>query len=74
MCEQVAPDFPREAVRKGLSGTVKAKITILQGEITEIVILSGPEIFHQAVIAAIKQTNCPKETSLTFTQDFTFRI
>ena len=74
-CIQVFPEIPKEAIRKDINGTVKAKITILQGAITEIEIVSGPEVFYEAVISAIKQYRCTSvDKPVTMPQEFRFRV
>jgi hypothetical protein len=70
----VPPAFPREAVRQGISGEVKATVRVENGEIQDIQ-LEGPEIFHGAVTAALKQYRCRQLSyRVIATQSFNFKI
>jgi protein TonB len=72
---QVAPEMPRRAIRDGIEGVVKAQVTIVNGEIKEVVILSGNRIFHAAVKEAMMQYKCKSIASeVTATQEFSFKI
>ena len=75
-CEYLAyPQIPRRALLESINGTVKAKITILRGSVTSVEIVSGPEVFHEAVISAIKQYRCTSnENPVTMTQEFQFKV
>ena len=70
----VAPEFPREAVRQGLSGEIKATVRVENGAIQDIQ-LEGPDVFHPAVTAALKQYRCLQlGYTVIATQSFNFRL
>ena len=67
--------MPRRAVREGASGVVRAQIKIVNGHPSEVPILSGPRIFHDAVTAAIKQYKCINDSEeIVATQEFVFKL
>jgi periplasmic protein TonB len=72
---QVPPTMPARAIRDGIEGVVKAQVTILNGEIKEVAILSGNRVFHSAVKEAMMQYKCKSIASeVTATQEFSFKI
>jgi hypothetical protein len=67
--------MPRKAIREGVSGTVRAKLKVVGGEVVDVAIVSGPQIFHEAVIKAIYQYKCislPEAANAV--QDFVFAV
>ena len=72
---QVAPEMPRRALRDGTQGVVKAQALISHGVVKEVVILSGPPVFHSAVRAAMLQYKCTQDSGeVLAVQEFNFRI
>ncbi len=72
---QVAPVMPRLAIRGGVTGEVVAQALIVGGKVTEVRILSGPSVFHNAVRAAMLQYRCVTSAAeVRVTQQFTFRL
>jgi protein TonB len=72
---QVAPVMPPRAIRDGIEGVVKAQVTIMNGEIKEVVILSGNRVFHNVVKEAMMQYKCKSiANEVTATQEFSFKI
>lgn len=72
---QVAPEMPRQAIVDKVEGVVRAKATIFKGAVTDVKILSGPEIFHESVVTAMKQHKCSySETAIEATQEFNFKV
>ena len=72
---QVAPEMPRKALQDGTTGVVKAQITISNGVIQAVTILSGPRVFHAAVRAAMMQYKCVTDGGdVVATQEFDFKI
>ena len=72
---QVAPVMPRLAIRAGLTGEVVAQALIVGGRVTEVRILSGPPVFHNAVRDAMRQYRCASSsTQVRVTQKFSFRL
>ena len=72
---QVPPSMPTKAIRDGIEGTVRAQVTIINGEIKEVTILSGNRVFHSAVKEAMMQYKCKSmATEVTATQEFSFKI
>ena len=71
---QVKPLMPRRAQIMGIGGTVVAQARIVHGSITEVSILSGPEVFHDAVKKAMLQYQCVSSADTVLaTQSFEFR-
>ena len=73
---QRAPVMPRKARQDGLTGLVRAQVLIQNGQVRNVTILSGPRIFHQAVIDAMLQYRCTNAGGgdLTAVQEFNFRL
>ena len=71
---QVAPSMPQRAIDEGISGVVKARIEISYGVVKDVVILSGPRVFHSAVKAAVMRYSCISDGDISATQDFTFKL
>jgi protein TonB len=78
MCPtQVPPEMPRRALQDGTTGVVKAQITLKNGTVQDVTILTGPRVFHAAVKAAIMQYKCVSDNSgveAVATQEFNFKI
>jgi len=73
--DRATPIFPNRAYQDGTTGKVRTQITIKNGQVIDINIISGPRVFHSAVKNAIMQYKCrDDETELTFSQDFDFLI
>ena len=72
---QVSPEMPRKARREEIEGVVRTELTISGGEVKNVEILSGPAVFHSAVIAAAKQYKCTQFVEeLIVEQAFAFRF
>jgi protein TonB len=73
---QVAPVMPRKAILDGTEGVIKAQIRIKTGVIQEVVILSGPRVFHAAVKTAMLQYKCISDAGgeVVATQEFNFKL
>ena len=72
---QVKPEMPRQAIKEGATGTVKAQVTIRDGAVKEVTILSGPRVFHNAVRNAMMQYKCISSGGdISATQEFDFKI
>lgn len=73
---QVPPEMPRKALQDGIEGLVKAQIFIGKGGvIKDVVVLSGPRVFHAAVKAAMMQYKCVSESGdVVATQEFNFKL
>jgi protein TonB len=72
---QVKPEMPRQAIREGLEGVVKAQVLIQNGAVREVTILSGPRVFHAAVRTAMMQYRCISAPGdVIATQEFGFKI
>jgi len=73
---QVKPEIPRQALRDGTSGTVRAQATIRDGRVVQVDILSGPRIFHNAVRDAMMQYKCITSAGgdIIATQEFSFKV
>lgn len=71
---QVAPRLSRKALLEGGSGTVVAEVQIVAGQVSEVTIVSGPDVFRESVITAIKQYKCDENVSAVARQEFKFII
>jgi protein TonB len=71
---QVAPEMPRKALQDGIQGVVKASALIVNGVVKEVIILSGPRVFHSAVRSAMMQYRCVNDGEITATQEFNFKV
>ena len=72
---QAQPEMPRKATQDGTEGVVKAQATIRDGAVRDVVILSGPRVFHAAVKAAMMQYKCTSGTGeIVATQEFVFKL
>ena len=72
---QVPPDMPRQAIRDGTEGVVKAQALIRDGTVREVTILSGPRVFHAAVRNAMLQYRCVSSAGdVLAVQEFAFKI
>ena len=71
---QVKPEIPRKALQDGTGGVVRAQVTIQGGAVTEVTILSGPRIYHNAVRAAMMQYKCVAADGAVAVQEFEFKI
>lgn len=73
---QVPPVMPRKAILDGTEGVVKAQIRIKTGVIQDVVILSGPRVFHAAVKTAMLQYKCISDAGgeVVATQEFNFKL
>jgi protein TonB len=73
--KQVQPEMPRKALQDGIEGVVKAQIHIKGNTILEVVILSGPRVFHAAVREAMMQYTCVTDGGeVIATQEFNFKV
>ena len=72
---QVKPEMPRQAIKEGTTGVVKAQAIIRDGAVREVTILSGPRVFHNAVRGAMMQYRCISGSGdIIATQEFDFKI
>jgi protein TonB len=72
---QVPPEMPRQAVREGTTGVVRAQAVIRDGAVRDVTILSGPRVFHAAVRSAMMQYKCVSDASeIVATQEFVFKL
>ena len=56
--ELSAPRYPPEAAKHYLEGEVVARARIGEGKVKEVLIISGPQVFHAAVTNAMKRYKC----------------
>jgi protein TonB len=72
---QVRPEMPRQALKEGAEGVVKAQALIRDGAVREVTILSGPRVFHSTVRNAMMQYKCVSGSGdIIATQEFAFKI
>jgi len=58
LIQRVAPDYPPEAARKGVEGSVDVSLTISpQGKVSDVTVISAvpSDIFNRAAIAAVRR-------------------
>jgi len=69
----VAPEIPQAILDRGVSGTVIAEAHVVNGVVTEVRIVSGPEPFHEPIVRAMKQYKCASGLAdLRLRQEFRF--
>ncbi|MGY8905060.1 MAG: energy transducer TonB [Burkholderiales bacterium] len=72
---QVRPEMPRKALRDGTEGVVRAQAVIRDGQVKEVIILSGPSVFHGVVREAMRQYKCNSDSGDALAQqEFVFRV
>jgi periplasmic protein TonB len=72
---QVPPEMPKQALREGIQGVVRAQVTIRNGVVRDVTILSGPRVFHAAVRTAMLQYKCLADGGdAVATQEFGFKV
>jgi protein TonB len=72
---QVKPEMPKQAIRDGIEGMVRAQATIRGGKVVEVVILSGPRVYHVPVRTAMLQYGCISGSGdIVATQEFVFKF
>jgi hypothetical protein len=69
----VAPELPQAILNQEISGTVIAEAHVVNGIVTEVRIISGPEAFHEPIVRAMKQYKCASGIAdLRLRQEFRF--
>jgi hypothetical protein len=69
-CAMVSPVLPAELRKLAKPGTVRARAYFVQGVVTKVTVLSGPRVYQEPVVSAMKQYTC--QGFLTFAADQTF--
>jgi hypothetical protein len=73
-CIQVAPEYPLSAEHIRFTGQVMAAGRVVDGAVRSVRILSGPNVFHDAVRDALMQYKCPGVVGpVEFKQEFNFK-
>lgn len=71
----VAPTIPLEALKKEMQGVIVVQARVVYGTVESVTVVSGPEVFHAAVIDAVRQYKCqPAVAEVVLTQTFDFRF
>lgn len=77
----VKPVYPEEALRDSLEGKVFLKFIVnVDGSVSDVRVLRGPEVFHQAAIGAVSQVRYKpaehngKPVAVWMTQPVSFRL
>ena len=74
-CKQVPPSMPKAAVNGQAVGTVQAGVFLVDGMPKDVVIFSGPRVFHEPVRRAMMQYDCRQSRpTMLATQDFVFKM
>lgn len=73
---RVDPVMPKFAIDNNIEGQVKALVRIDKGAVTDVTIISGPSVFHEAVRDAVLQYKCSTDssTAASVTLTFDFKI
>jgi protein TonB len=72
---QVKPIMPARAVAEGISGVVKAQVLIKDGAVKEVTIVSGPQVYRNAVRSALLQYKCiTAGNDVIAEQSFDFKV
>lgn len=69
-CAMVSPILPADLRKQAKPATVRARAYFVDGAVTKVTVLSGPRLYREPVIAAMKQYTC--KGFLTFAADQTF--
>jgi len=71
--DQVSPRIPAQAERDKISGKVVADARVVKGSVVNVKIRSGPRVYRNAVVEAMKQYRCDHEVAEAVTdQQFVF--
>lgn len=71
--KMVSPETPAAALKDGTKGTVIAEMRVENGRVSKVLNLSGPSIFHPAVIEAVNKYECDQlDRAVIATQSFDF--
>jgi hypothetical protein len=71
--EQVSPRVPAQAERDKISGKVVADARVVEGAVVDVRIRSGPRVYRNAVVEAMKQYRCDRDVPRAVTnQQFVF--
>lgn len=71
---EIPTDYPRHARKLGLSGRVRAQVTVAQGRVTAVEILEGDRTLVAETEATIRTWQFGPETEARFTTTFSYRI
>jgi protein TonB len=72
---QVKPEIPKQAIRDGISGTVKVQATIRDGRVVSVEMLSGPRVYYTPVREAMSRYRCVAAGGeILATQEFVFQL
>jgi protein TonB len=72
---QIKPIMPARAVAEGISGVVKAQVLIKDGAVKEVTIVSGPQVYRNAVRSALLQYKCiTAGNEVIAEQSFDFKV
>ncbi len=68
--------MPELAAEEGLGGTVTARAVVVHGRVRRVRIVSGPEMFDDAVRTAMLQYRCADrgDQPITVVQTFRFSV
>ena len=74
-CGRPQPSMPRLAVQNNIVGTVRAALLLDEGVAKDVIIYSGPRVFHDVVRQAMLQYDCLPDTLSTLAvQEFVFVV
>ena len=74
-CKQVPPAMPRAAIVSQTVGTVRAGVFLLDGVPKDVIIYSGPRVFHEAVRRGVMQYDCTQSgRTMAAIQEFVFQM
>jgi hypothetical protein len=70
-CAMVSPELTYEQMR-GPPGTVKVHVKIVDGTVDAVTVRSGPQIYRQPVVEAVKKYTCKGAPTFEADQTFVF--
>lgn len=74
LCQQIPPGMPPLAIQSRTNGVVEARLLLIDGMPKDVLILSGPRMFHESVRKAMMQYDCASVQHTTLAkQEFVFR-
>lgn len=75
VCKTIEPEYPAIARKHAAIGSVMARARVVDGEVRDVVVLSGHPVFHEAVITAIKRYQCDgRRGEYLLRQPFVFSV
>jgi protein TonB len=72
---QGRPQFPKEAIVKRINGVVNVTVVVKDGVVAEILQMTGPRVYHNAVKDALAKYRCAASSMpIIASQTFNFQV